>query len=71
LLPNTGGTITITGVITDGIAAGTQMANSATISSDTGDSDSSNNIGGPAVVTVENTPPIAVIDNYITLKRQP
>jgi len=70
LAPAAGGIITITGVLTNGLAAGHTFINTAAITTTTRDSDDSNN-GSTAGVTVANASPVAVDDDYDTSEDTP
>ncbi|MBN2006662.1 MAG: tandem-95 repeat protein [Anaerolineae bacterium] len=65
LIAGAGGTITISGVVAEGIPGGTVIANTASIMGAMADGDLYNNYAGPVNVSVENVPPVAVDDNVV------
>jgi len=70
LAPGEGGIITITGQLDDGLAGGTVLTNTGTITGPEPDDNPTNN-SGTAIVTVLNVPPVAVDDQAETLQDQP
>ena len=66
LAPGAGGVITLTGTLTEPLAAGVFVVNSTTITA-TGDGDSGNN-GDSATLLVLNAPPTAVDDTALVMR---
>jgi len=70
LSPDEGGTITITGEVVTGLAAGTLFTNTGSITGPEPDDNPANN-SSTAPVTVLNVPPVAVDDQASTLQNDP
>jgi uncharacterized repeat protein (TIGR01451 family) len=70
LNPSEGGTITITGVVSPGLAAGLTLINTATITTTTEENDTDNN-SDTVEVTIANAAPVAVDDSASTTADTP